>query len=211
MGMNNEISVQEYARTKGIGANSVRIALVVRKGRPDLWNGVDGTLSSEAVEVLGTRTRKQPRPKQSPTPQPIDAPATTPAIQAEIAPKFDYCAWVTNPQRLLDVVNAFEIIMVLCGCVVQMSYKGLVPGIPVCAFYVYTALSVRNPDTSNLQKEIGLSVCGVLTAVFMFLHGQTFWYWFDANPALQMYFANGAATLISCISFTALVQSTKNQ
>jgi hypothetical protein len=77
-------------------------------------------------------------------------------------------------QWLLDGINIAEIALVLLGSFLLLGFAGLIVGGIACAFYAHTVIKVRNPDVSSGTKNLGLSVCVVLSLCFAWLHGQSF-------------------------------------
>lgn len=108
----------------------------------------------------------------------------------------------------LDAINWSEMLLSFVGFILLFQWIGIFPGLICCLYYLYTVQTMKG-TADEIVKELPLYITAGISAVFCWIHGQTFWLALTIyRPDVEgrTYIANGAALILSCLSYFALVQ-----
>jgi len=106
---------------------------------------------------------------------------------------------------LLVFIVVAEMLLALIGSFVQFSFGGLLIGLVLVAFYANTGWQMWKGD-KQFAQDYGMFICAIITCVFMWGGGQTFWVWYSGDPSLQVYVCNISAALFSIVSYSSMFQ-----
>lgn len=197
---------KEYAEMNGRTPESVRVQLFRLYRKLNLKAppfNEHSEVDDERLNLLNSKNRSLR------TPQPIPRPTRPPAnslMNQPAKPKEQRRKWNVNASDLLLVfIVVAEMLLALIGSYVQFSYGGLLIGSVLVAFYANTGWQMWKGD-STFAQDWGMFICAIITCVFMWASGQTFWLWYTGDPALKIWVSTVSAGLFSIVSYSSLWQ-----
>lgn len=178
-------------------------AYIFRAYKKKLTDVCTGEEYAHLCAKYGARKIVQPVPvvrpvQEKPVPMPIQPPALAPAPELEKQ-------GVNASDLLLVFIIVAEMIFAVIGSFVQFSYGGLFIGCVLVAFYANTGWQMWRGESAFAQ-DYGMFICAIITVVFMWGAGQTFWEWYTGDPSLRVYVCGASAFLFSVVSYSSMLQ-----